>query len=140
MQAQESFRVLKVTIIVDRLARQSESSGRVRQGFSTMRKSSKIWQTKEHHAERKINDPRDRAGQILARFTVFQMTGEVEQGIRKKETFWTKCRTLVYEEWSNITTDRNATYKLTNMTLELFSLRNGQFQRNSEKRQMNTTF
>ena len=68
------------------------------------------------------------------------MTGEVEQGIRKKETFWTKCRTLVYEEWSNISTDRNATYKLTNMTLELFSLRNGQFQRNSEKRQMNTTF
>jgi len=41
------FRVLKVKIILDRLARQSESSGGVGQGGSTMRKSSKMWQTKE---------------------------------------------------------------------------------------------
>ena len=39
------FRVLK--IILDRLARQSESSRGVGQGGSTMRKSSKMWQTKE---------------------------------------------------------------------------------------------
>ena len=41
------FRVLKVRIILDRLARQCESSGGVGQGGSTMRKPSKMWQTKE---------------------------------------------------------------------------------------------
>ena len=41
------FRVLKIRIILDRLARQSESSGGLGQDGSTMRKSSKMWQTKE---------------------------------------------------------------------------------------------
>ena len=41
------LRVLKDKIMLERLARQSESAGAVGAGGSTKRKSSKMWQTKD---------------------------------------------------------------------------------------------
>ena len=43
------FRVLKDKIMLDRLARQTESRGTVGAGSSIIRKSSKIWQTKDRY-------------------------------------------------------------------------------------------
>ena len=41
------FKILKVKIILDKLARQRESNGGVEQGGFTIRKSSKMWHAKE---------------------------------------------------------------------------------------------